>query len=101
MQIRVTDDQGHEAHVTWDRPLERAQKFPATLQLFREQFGRLGDTPFVLGQVKINGDPNAEFPPVMLPKSVLNDLRRQASAKLIDERERTTRYPIVDPERCV
>ena len=39
----------------------------------REQLGRLGGTPFELGQVTLD-----VADPVMVPKSVLNDLRRQA-----------------------
>jgi hypothetical protein len=48
LTVTVRDDLGHEAAVWWDKPLERAQKFPLTRQVFAEQFGRLGDTPFEL-----------------------------------------------------
>jgi putative protease len=98
LRIRVSDDAGHRAAVKWEGPLQRAQKFPATRQLFVEQFGRLGDTPFELGEVRLNGDPQGEFPPVMIPKSVLNDLRRQATAELLAQRATTRRHQITEPD---
>ena len=84
LTIRVTDG-SHETAATWDGPLARAEKFPITLEVLREQLGRLGDTPFDLGEVEIIG----ELPPAMIPKSVLNDLRRRSVAELIARRERT------------
>jgi U32 family peptidase len=96
LTIRVADDAGHEAVVTWDGPLEKAQKFPASRALFAEQFGRLGETPFELGEVRINGDARAEFPAVMIPKSVLNDLRRRATAELMEKRAKSSCHAIVE-----
>jgi hypothetical protein len=49
LTVTVCDDLGHEATVSWDKPLERAQKFPLTPQVFADQFGRLGDTPVRAG----------------------------------------------------
>jgi U32 family peptidase len=65
-------DGNTEVHVDWDKPLERAQKFPITETQAREQLSRLGDTPYDLRNLTLDiaGDP-------MVPKSVLNDLRRQ------------------------
>src|SRR5947207_11959040 len=50
--------------------------------MVREQLSRLGDTPFELRELHCDlaGEP-------MVPKSVLNDLRRQATAELIRQRE--------------
>ena len=84
LTIRVTDG-SHEGFASWDGPLAKAEKFPITIDVLREQLGRLGDTPFDLGDVEILGD----LPPVMIPKSVLNDLRRRSVAELIARRERT------------
>ncbi len=86
LRISVRDESGNCVEVGWERNLERAVKFPMTREIFREQFGRLGDTPLELGEVFVNGDGTAEFPPVMIPKSVLNDLRRQASGELMRRR---------------
>src|SRR5581483_6721564 len=48
LALRVADG-AIEVDVEWDKPLERAQKFPLNQMLAREQLGRLGDTPFQLG----------------------------------------------------
>lgn len=74
--------------VTWDQPLQSAQKHPLTVELVREQFGRLGGTPFTLAAIELR---TAAGPvkalPVMVPKSVLNDLRRRAVQALIERRQ--------------
>src|SRR6266850_6849947 len=64
--------------------MQRAQKHPLTEQLFRDQFGRLGNTPFTLAQIKITGPTDTDAPhPIMTPKSLLNDLRRRAVEQLL------------------
>ena len=69
---------------TWgDKPLEPAEKFPITEAVVREQLGRLGETPFELGKLTLEGDGRA-----MAPKSVLNDLRRRVCGELIEARKR-------------
>jgi putative protease len=98
LSVRVTDDMGHTAAVKWDGPLQRAQKFPATRAMFTQQFSRLGETPFELGEVRVNGDDRGEFPPVMIPKSVLNDLRRQATSELQSQRAISRRHEIAEPD---
>ena len=65
----------------WPGPLAAAHKHPLTRETLIEQFGRLVDTPFVLDRVELDL-PDA----VMVPKSVLNDLRRQVVAQLIEMR---------------
>src|SRR5207302_317395 len=70
---------GAQSTASWPGPLERARTFAITMQLLREQLGRLGDTPLELGRLEIIG----ELPPVMVPKSVLNDLRRQIVQDLL------------------
>ena len=84
LSITATDG-SHESTAAWPGPLAKAEKFPVTLDILREQLGRLGDTPFDLGNVEIVG----ELPPVMVPKSVLNDLRRRSVQQLIERRERS------------
>src|SRR5439155_11869783 len=71
-------DGEHSATVTWEKPLEKAQKFPVSEAVLREQLGRLGDTPYELGGIELDvvGEP-------MVPKSVLNDLRRRAVQRLL------------------
>jgi putative protease len=80
-----------EATAKWlEKPLEKANKFPLTLQTAKDQLARLGDTPFELGEVTLEsrGDP-------MVPKSVLNDLRRKVCEKLL--KDHTTHRDITEP----
>jgi len=71
------------------QPCEAARKHPLTEATLRDQFGRLGGTPFVLGDLtaEITGQP-------MLPLSVLGKLRHEMLAALS---ERQT----VPPERMI
>jgi putative protease len=80
----------HSAEAESDKPLEPAQKFPATDAMLREQLDRLGDTPFALRDLTTDlaGGP-------MVPKSVLNDLRRRAVEQLQKSREHA--HEIVRP----
>ncbi|MBL8826251.1 MAG: U32 family peptidase [Planctomycetaceae bacterium] len=67
---------------TWPGPLELARKHPTTIDALREQLDRLGETPFTLGTVA------AELPDaVLVPRSVLNDLRRTAVDDLLQQRK--------------
>jgi putative protease len=81
LSITATDGVHHSA-AQWDGPLAQADRFPATLEILREQLGRLGDSPYELGTVTVHGD----LPPVMIPKSILNDLRRRLVASLLSGR---------------
>ena len=83
------DDGASNIVVEWDKPLERAMKFPFGEPAVREQLARLGDSPFELAELTVDaaGDP-------MVPKSVLNDLRRQAVAVLLAERQRRRPHAI-------
>ena len=92
--VTLRDDAGREATVTTATPLEAAQKYPLTADLFREQFGRLGDTPFELRDVGGLEAPSG----AMAPKSVLNDLRRQAVQRLLELREGGAQVRVVEPD---
>ena len=63
--------------VTSEAPLDSAQNRTLDVQMLRDQLGRLGNTPYELGQVQltIGGHPYA-------PPSLLNQLRRQAVEQL-------------------
>ena len=93
-RIDVADESANQTTVTWPGPLQTAQKFPLTESLFREQFGRLGDTPFELGAVRGLEKPSL----AMIPKSVLNDLRREATKVLLEKRAGDSRAAILEPD---
>ena len=84
-------DGEREAGATWPGPLERARKQPTSAAEVREQLARLGDTPFELGEVVV------ELPAgVMVPRSVLNDLRRRAAGALAGARSAGRKHAIAD-----
>jgi putative protease len=87
LEVRFRDDSGHEAIVRTDQPVQTAIKHPLTRELLTEQLGRLGGTPFRLDRIELAdaGGPAGQLP-VMVPKSVLNDLRRRGVAELIARR---------------
>ncbi|MDR3635607.1 MAG: DUF3656 domain-containing protein [Isosphaeraceae bacterium] len=68
---------GSEASAASTDPLRRAENLPATEGMIREQLDRLGGTIYELGEltVAIEGEP-------LVPKSVLNGLRRDLIARL-------------------
>ncbi len=77
VNLKVFDKNQHSGEAIWPGPLQAAEKHPTTLEVLHAQFSRLGDTPFELAGVE------SKLPAsVMIPKSVLNDLRRQAIAAL-------------------
>src|SRR5439155_20185992 len=71
------DEIGHVVQVESAMPLAKAEKQPLNTERLREKLGRLGGTPFKLGDLKniLEGD-------VMLPLSELNRLRREAAGLL-------------------
>lgn len=90
LRVEFRDPAGAVGTAVSEQLLEAAIKVPLTCATLREQLTRLGDTPFELGQVVLEtsagvvteGDALA----VMVPKSLLNDLRRQAVHALREAR---------------
>ena len=93
LKISFSDDKGHTAEANWDKPLEKAEKYTITADVLQEQFGRLGGTPFVLNDIKIDHLDN-----VMVPRSVLNEMRRKAVENLIAIRESEAKHNIAEPQ---
>ena len=91
--VTVAFADGNEtASASWPGPLEVAVKRPTTAAEVREQLARLGDTPFELADVTV------ELPAgVLVPRSVLNDLRRRAAGELADRRT-NRRHPVADAD---
>ena len=79
LTLLLDDGLGHVARETSSLPLETApaDQRPLTTERLRDQLGRLGGTPFHLGDLD-----NRLEGAVMLPTSELNRLRREAAAKL-------------------
>lgn len=75
-----------EVTVRGDVPLAPASKRALDMTQLREQFGRLGETPFKLGSVDITGLASGLF----LPVSELNQLRQQATEQLLEQRSWAT-----------
>jgi putative protease len=83
------DELGHVVEATSAMPLARAQSHPLTTERLREQFGRLGGTPFKLGQL------NNQLPGnVILPVSELNRLRRELVSGLESQRAKPKRWTL-------
>lgn len=93
LKISFADNQGHTAHVAWDTPLEPAQNYALNPDAIREQLGRLGNTPFTLVDITIE-----HLDTVMVPRSVLNDLRRKAVEELIALRKNDAAHVIAQPD---
>jgi len=93
IRLTLSDSAGHRFSASSAGPLERAQKYPLSLESLRDQLSRLGDTPFELADV--TADP---LDPVMAPKSVLNDLRRQAAEGLMAARSQSKTIAIANPD---
>jgi putative protease len=81
LSITLADEYDHAVTVTAGQQLELARSHPATAESLREQLSRLGDTPFVLRNLVADA-----LDPVMVPKSLLNDLRRRAADRLVEAR---------------
>ncbi len=83
LMLIAHDELGHVAKGDSAMPLTKAERQPLTTERLREQLGRLGGTPFRLGELKnqLEGE-------VLLPVSELNRLRREIVKEL--EAQRTT-----------
>jgi len=81
LTLTLSDDAGRTGTATWPGPLELARQRGTTADEVRGAVARLGETPFELTQLTLTVPDG-----VMLPKSVLNDLRRVAAAELVTRR---------------
>ena len=77
LTLIANDGVGHVVKLESSLSLARAEKCPLTDESLRDSLGRLGGTPFKLGELKslLEGE-------VILPVSELNRLRRDAVAEL-------------------
>ncbi len=89
LTLFARDAEGHVARAASANPLAVAQKQPLTTERLRDQLGRLGGTPFELGEFgnHLEGD-------VILAVSELNELRRSVVTDLERQRAEPKRWTI-------
>jgi putative protease len=87
LTLIARDEFENVAKVESTMPLANAEKLPLTEDKLREQLGRLGGTPFRLGELKnfLTGE-------VLLPVSELNRLRREIVVELENLRAQLKRW---------
>jgi U32 family peptidase len=90
------DETGYVAQVASDILLVAAQNQPLTTEKLRSQLGRLGNTPFCLGNLTNNlvGD-------LMLPVSALNQIRRELVDKLTAARSQPKSWQLSSQSQLI
>jgi putative protease len=89
LTLVIRDAEGHVARRDSAVPLATAEKAPLDEARLRDQLGRLGGTPFRLGEL-VNRLEGA----VILPVSELNRLRRETVAELEAQRAQPKRWTL-------
>ncbi|MSU23607.1 MAG: U32 family peptidase [Opitutus sp.] len=94
LTLIANDGLGHVVKIASSLPLAPAQRQPLTAERLREQLGRLGGTPFKLGELKsfLEGD-------VIMPVSELNRLRREVATELDRLRATPERWTIQEYQK--
>lgn len=92
LRVQAVAASGESCWVESPEPLAAAQRHPLTIDVLREQFGRLGASPYELGELaaRIDGQP-------MAPLSVLGKLRREMLT-LLDRAAATPPQRIIAPD---
>ena len=75
--VRAVDDEKNSVEIFSESAMESAEKRPATLEFVRKQFDRLGTTSFEISKLDAELDGQ-----VLIPASVLNNLRREVVEKI-------------------
>jgi putative protease len=83
------DQQGHITQVESTILLEEANNKPLTTERLTEQFGRLGNTPFCLGELQNHLQGSA-----IIPVSELNRIRRELVSQLEELRSQPKRWQL-------
>ncbi len=93
LTLILNDGEGHQIKAASGSPLEVAEQRPLDTERLRQQLGRLGGTPFELGDLTnhLEGD-------VILPLSELNQLRRNAVEQLTALRKAPQRWELTAPD---
>jgi len=91
LTLMARDEEGNVALADSNMTLVVAEKQPLTTERLRDQLGRLGGTPFKLGELK-----NELEGAVMLPVSELNRLRRDVAVELERQRALPKQWELVE-----
>jgi putative protease len=94
LTLIARDALGHVVQLDSTMSLAKAKKQPLTTERLREQLGRLGGTPFKLGELK-----NFLSGKVILPMSELNRLRREIVTELETLRAQPKRWQLESRRR--
>ncbi len=89
LSLSLRDDSGNVVRADSAMPLQHAERQPLTEQRLRQQFGRLGGTPFHLAGFTVHLEH-----PLILPLAELNRVRRDAVARLMAQRTRPRRWTL-------
>lgn len=84
--MEFLDGDGFYSKVTSEITLEEALKHPLNEEVFKKQM-RLGDTKYLLHELDMKIDN------IMVPKSILNNIRRQAIEDLQQQRKQMYDFP--------
>jgi len=89
LTVIARDEEGHVFQIDSAMSLAKAEKLPLTGEKLRGQLGRLGGTPFRLGELKnfLSGE-------VLLPVSELNRMRREIVIELEKLRAQPKRWTL-------
>jgi len=93
LRISFRDIHGNQVEVTTQSAAKIAEKHALDENILREKLGRLGNTPFVLGDLTLIGQEK-----LMIPISELNDARRQAVKQLISIYLKPYQLPEIDTQ---
>ena len=110
VQVRVTAAEGAPLVAEWslmrhpetrvavisDTELGPAQNRSLSQELLREQFGRLGNTPYELGELVLEASGS-----LFAPASLLNHVRREAVERLQAAQARPLQHAIHDPKEVL
>ncbi|MCU0770464.1 MAG: U32 family peptidase [Verrucomicrobia bacterium] len=92
LTLIARDELGHVARTQSSMPLSPADKQALATDRLRDQLGRLGGTPFRLGELTNHLEGN-----LILPVSELNRLRREVVSQLEQQRAQPKRWTLDKP----
>lgn len=83
LKIEVTDNLNNKIEETSEYEVIKANNSPTSKEKIVQQISKLGETNYYLDKIEINGDED-----VLIPVSIINDLRRKVVLKLDDTRRK-------------